>query len=73
MPPVIDKKKCTKCGLCAEVCPVDVYCGTNLKEIPKVTYGQDCYFCGACILECPTDAITLRYPLYAQPSYTVDG
>jgi NAD-dependent dihydropyrimidine dehydrogenase PreA subunit len=69
MPPFIDDMKCIKCGLCVEVCPVDVYYESKNAEIPKVTYGEDCFFCSACILECPKDAIILRYPLYAQPSY----
>ena len=72
MPPVIDDNKCIKCNACTDVCPVDVYYGTVEDQIPAVTYGEDCYFCGACVLECPTDAITLRYPLYAQPSYLTD-
>ena len=72
MPPVIDNKKCNKCGMCAEVCPVDVFYGSEARRIPAVTYGEDCYFCCACIIECPTDAITLRMPLYAQPSYQID-
>ena len=72
MPPVIDYEKCEKCGLCADVCPVDVYYESKEGEIPTVTYGEDCFFCAACILECPTDAITLRFPLYAQPSYLQD-
>jgi len=72
MPPVIDDEKCNKCGLCKDVCPVDAYYGSEEAEIPTVSYGEDCFFCGSCILECPTDAITLRYPLYAQPSYLPD-
>ena len=72
MPPVIDHKLCNKCGMCVEVCPVDVYYGTKKNEIPTVLYGDDCYFCGSCILECLNDAIILRYPLYAQPSYITD-
>ena len=72
MPPVIDHEKCIKCGNCADVCPVDVYYGSDESEIPVASYGEDCFFCGACILECPTDAIILRYPLYAQPSYLPD-
>ena len=72
MPPVIDDIKCNKCGICADVCPVDVYYDSKQDEIPDITFGQDCFFCCACILSCPTDAITLRYPLYAQPSYLTD-
>ena len=72
MPPIIDDNKCNKCGICADICPVDVYYGSKSKEVPIVSYGDDCYFCAACIIECPTDAITLRYPLYAQPSCLAD-
>ena len=72
MPPVIDDEKCIKCGECMEVCPVDVYYGSEKGAVPVVSYGEDCFFCSSCILECPTDAILLRYPLYAQPSYLTD-
>ena len=73
MPPIIDNEKCTKCGMCVEACPVDVYYGSNPKGVPIVSHGVDCFFCGACLLECPPGAITLRYPLYAQPSYLMDN
>ena len=73
MPPVINDEKCVKCGMCVDVCPVDVYYGSGDGELPVVSYGQDCYCCCSCILECPTDAIRLRYPLYAQPSYLTDS
>jgi adenylylsulfate reductase, subunit B len=72
MPPVIQEDKCIKCGICVDVCPVDVYYGSRNKDFPEVTYGEDCYFCSSCILECPNDAIKLRYPLYGQPSYLPD-
>jgi adenylylsulfate reductase, subunit B len=72
MPPVIDDKKCKKCGICADICPVDVFYGSNPKETPVVAYGEDCFFCSACVLECPSEAIRLRFPLYAQPSYLTD-
>ena len=72
MPPVIDENKCNRCGTCIEVCPVDVFYGSKENEIPTIAYGEDCYFCSACILECPKNAIILRYPLYAQPSFLPD-
>ena len=72
MPPVINDNKCIKCCVCADVCPVDVFYNSTVDDVPNVSYGEDCYFCGACIVECPTDAITLRYPLYAQPSFISD-
>ena len=72
MPPVINKQKCVKCGRCADVCPVDVFYGSKKREVAAVSYGEDCYFCSACILECTKNAITLRFPLYAYPSYITD-
>ena len=72
MPPIIDDNKCIKCGICADICPVDVYSDTEENQLPKVSYGEECYFCGACVLECPGDAILLHYPLYAQPMYISD-
>ena len=72
MPPVIDEEKCITCGICADICAVDVYHDSKDGEIPTVTYGEECFCCCACILECPAEAIKLRYPLFAQPSYLLD-
>ena len=72
MPPVVDNTKCKKCGKCVDVCPVDVFYGSKKSQIPNVSYGEDCYFCCACALECPEEAITLRFPLYAQPTCISD-
>ena len=73
MPPIIDDEKCTKWGSCVEVCPVDVYFGSEDGESPSISLGEDCFFCGSCILECRPNAITLRYPLYSQASYLTDS
>ncbi|MBU0497473.1 MAG: 4Fe-4S binding protein [Candidatus Thermoplasmatota archaeon] len=51
----IDKKTCTACGACVEVCPVDAI---SLKE--KAEVDEDtCIDCGACVDECPVEAISL--------------
>lgn len=64
MPPVINKTKCTVCGLCAEICCMDVLKKTE-DEHPQiiVRYPNECWHCRACAIDCPTDAIRLRYPL----------
>jgi adenylylsulfate reductase subunit B len=65
VPPVIDRTKCIKCEVCAQICPLDVI-RVDKKEQKRevvVKYPYECWHCRACIKECPADAITMRYPL----------
>ena len=64
MPPVIDKERCSRCGLCVESCSEDVFFGTGDKETPVVAYPEECWHCNSCVLACPLDGvIRLRIPL----------
>jgi len=64
MPPIINKENCIACGQCADVCPMDVFFGSEENEIPVVAYPDECWHCNACVLDCPVDdAIKLRIPL----------
>jgi len=49
--PVTDPEKCTKCGICATVCPM----GSIPKDAPDTCTGI-CIKCQACIKACPTGA-----------------
>jgi len=69
MPPIIDKEKCTGCGICADICNYDVYFGSKENEIPAVTYPEECWHCNACVIDCPQEAIRLRIPLPAMMLY----
>ncbi|MBP2639823.1 MAG: 4Fe-4S protein [Firmicutes bacterium] len=65
MPPVIDKAKCIKCEICAQICPLDVI-RVEKKDQEReivVKYPYECWHCRACIKECSSNAITMRYPL----------
>jgi ferredoxin/flavodoxin len=48
----LDKSKCTKCGLCAEVCPT---ASITLTPYPK--FKRPCAGCYGCINLCPTEAL----------------
>jgi adenylylsulfate reductase, subunit B len=64
MPPIINEKRCTGCGVCANVCPQDVFFGSKKGKVPVVAYPEECWHCNACVLDCPSEeAIRLRVPL----------
>ncbi len=53
--PVVDEEKCTRCGLCAEVCAfnaIAVFSG-NVLVFPELCHG-----CGGCAYFCPAEAIS---------------
>ena len=51
---VVDQRRCTGCGTCAEVCPVEAI---EIKGGKPVVDNDSCIDCGACIDECPVEAI----------------
>ena len=63
MPPVIDYEKCNACGTCYDICPQDVYFGTEEGEKPVVSYPDACWHCNSCVMDCLEEAIKLRIPL----------
>lgn len=67
MPPVVIVELCTKCGVCSDICPTDVFYGTDPEELPQVTYPEECWHCGACLIDCPEDALRLELPLAVRP------
>lgn len=65
MPPVIDTTKCTQCGICAQICPLDVIRmdKQSAEREVIVKYPYECWHCRACLKDCPAQAIRMRYPL----------
>ncbi len=64
MPPIIDANKCNRCGICANICPEDVFFGSKPGEVPIVTYPDECTYFNCCVHECPVEgAIRIRVPL----------
>jgi NAD-dependent dihydropyrimidine dehydrogenase PreA subunit len=61
----VDWSKCNGDGVCAEVCPVNVFELKNLPEHPDSQKSvpvreNDCIVCMACVTSCPTQAITVE-------------
>jgi len=52
----IDEEKCTGCGSCVDVCPVDAL---KLENDKAKVYEDTCIDCGTCVDECPVEAIEL--------------
>jgi NAD-dependent dihydropyrimidine dehydrogenase PreA subunit len=69
----VDDKKCNGCGVCVEICPMDVLrMKTDVditsekkwlsqKSIAYIAYRNDCMTCYTCELQCPTGAIDVGY------------
>ncbi len=52
----VDIDKCTGCGTCAEVCPVEAIQVNDYAVVNE----DECVDCGTCVDECPEGAITLE-------------
>ena len=52
----VDSEKCTGCGVCVSVCPVDVFKVINGKASVN---DEDCIVCKNCETSCPTGAISV--------------
>ena len=51
----IDGERCTGCGECVEVCPVE---GIKLTDGVAIVDEDTCVECGVCTDACPQEAIT---------------
>jgi uncharacterized protein (DUF362 family)/NAD-dependent dihydropyrimidine dehydrogenase PreA subunit len=64
--PVINRGKCSKCGMCVSICPVDPkavdWTKSDKSRPPTHRYGQ-CIRCFCCQETCPEGAIAVREPL----------
>jgi len=53
-----DQEKCIGCGICAIVCPHEVFVVENKKA--AILRRNLCMECGACMRNCPAVAITVE-------------
>jgi len=53
--PLVDKRKCTACGECAEICQ---YNAIAVLKTGVLIFAEFCHGCGGCALICPEGAIS---------------
>ncbi len=54
----VDRDKCDKCGVCIDMCPMDVL-RFDCKGYPQMQYRDDCWYCEICSFFCPRQAIKM--------------
>jgi len=53
---IVDKEKCTGCGICEKACPFGA-----IKIVEKIAViGDECTLCGACVDQCNLKAISIQ-------------
>ena len=55
MPAKVNTDKCSGCGSCEDVCPIECI---KVDEVASID-GNECTECGSCVDECPEEAISL--------------
>lgn len=55
---VLDREKCTGCGMCLNVCPHNVFSLEGGKVV--ISDRKACMECGACKMNCPLEAISVK-------------
>lgn len=53
----INKSRCIGCGICIDVCPMDVLRMDEKNHQVLIVYSNDCMTCFNCELGCPSQAI----------------
>jgi len=56
MKAVVDKDKCTGCGQCADICPVEAI----KLEGDIAVVSDECIECGICVDTCPFEIISME-------------
>jgi|WetSurMetagenome_2_1015567.scaffolds.fasta_scaffold00234_22 nitroreductase/NAD-dependent dihydropyrimidine dehydrogenase PreA subunit len=71
----IDTTKCTKCGRCIEICPIEIWETDDTTGFPLVSRPKDkrCTACGHCEAICPENAIAVLGENLAGPAEPWDG
>jgi nitroreductase/NAD-dependent dihydropyrimidine dehydrogenase PreA subunit len=72
---IVDQDRCTRCSICAEICPFGLVDPADEQHLPQIaeTKATSCNNCGHCEVFCPSGAITLDYALDENGRGTVES
>ncbi|MGC9399458.1 MAG: ATP-binding protein [Anaerolineae bacterium] len=59
--PIIDLRRCTRCGLCVARCPTEAV--EMQAQGPVIVRPDDCTFCTECEAVCPEHAIRCEFEI----------
>lgn len=59
-----DVNTCIGCGMCAMVCPMDVFRLNTEMRKSVIAYPENCQSCGQCYYYCPTNSLTIVNDMY---------
>jgi NAD-dependent dihydropyrimidine dehydrogenase PreA subunit len=57
----IDGSKCSGCGICVDICNMDVLRQNTTDSKAYIAYKEDCMTCFECHLQCPESAIYVNF------------
>ena len=65
----INSAKCTGCGICVDLCNMDVLRLDTSNGKAYIAYHEDCMTCFECALSCPEGAVEVSFvPEFTPPS-----
>ncbi|MBU2498065.1 MAG: ferredoxin family protein [Proteobacteria bacterium] len=68
---VLERERCSGCGICFAICPQDVFRMDDKARKAVIAFPGDCVACWSCELFCPTKCIKVSEPrpMKMPPSY----
>jgi glutamate synthase (NADPH) small chain len=56
----LDRKQCTGCGICEQVCDMGIPVSTLGRESGEIKVVEECMGCARCVVSCPKNALEIR-------------
>jgi nitroreductase/NAD-dependent dihydropyrimidine dehydrogenase PreA subunit len=72
---IVDQDRCTRCSICATICPLGIVDSADEIHLPQVTEtkASSCINCGHCEAFCPSGALTLNFALDEKRAEAIDS